>query len=167
MLYLSRTLEKRGFYTLSIVTPKWWYNVTESQFAPHIVSFCCHNCTSHAEDTVNTINEHDAITIRLVKMPCTGKVEIGYLLKAFEEGADGVIVAGCPEGECHYLEGNIRTKRRVHLTRKILDEIGMGENRVRMYNIDPSDAEAFVRATSEMRETIVKLGPSPLKVKSK
>ena len=137
----------------------------ESQFEPTIVSFCCHNCTSCAEDTINAIRETDSINIRLVKMPCTGKVETQYLLKAFEEGADGVIVAGCPEGECHYLEGNIRTKRRVDFTRKILDEIGIGGSRVRMYNIDPSDTEAFSKVTSEMKEKIEKLGPSPLKLK--
>jgi len=99
-------------------------------------------------------------------MPCSGKVEILYLLKAFEEGADGVFVVGCQEGECHYLEGNIRTKRRVNFTRKILDEIGIGGSRVYMYNIDPSDSDALSKVTIEMREKIVKLGPSPLKVKS-
>ena len=139
----------------------------ESQFEPTIVSFCCHNCTSCAEDTINAIRENDSINVRLVKMPCTGKVEIQYLLKAFEEGADGVIVAGCPEGECHYLEGNIRTKRKVDFTRKILDEIGIGGNRVHMYNMDPSDSEAFTKTIGEMKERIEKLGPSPLKLKSK
>ena len=139
----------------------------ESQFEQTIVPFCCHNCTSCAEDTINAIRDDDAINIRLVKMPCTGKVEILYLLKAFEEGADGVIVVGCPEGECHYLEGNIRTKRRVSFTRKILDEIGIGGNRIHMYNIDPSDSEAFSKVTSEVRDIIKDLGPSPLKVKSK
>jgi len=103
--------------------------------------------------------------MNLVKMPCSGKIEILYLLKAFEEGADGVFVVGCPEGECHYLEGNTRTKRRVNFTRKILDEIGIGGSRVYMYNIDPSDSEAFSKVTIEMREKIEKLGPSPLKVK--
>ena len=139
----------------------------ESQFEPTIVSFCCHNCTSCAEDTINAIRENDSINVRLVKMPCTGKVEIQYLLKAFEEGADGVFVAGCQEGECHYLEGNIRTKRRVDFTRKILDEIGIGGNRVHMYNLDPSDSEAFTKTIGEMKERIEKLGPSPLKLKSK
>jgi coenzyme F420-reducing hydrogenase delta subunit len=137
----------------------------ESQFEPTIVSFCCHNCTSCAEDTLNAIRENHSIDVRLVKMPCTGKVEIIYLLKAFEEGADGVFVVGCQEGECHYLEGNIRTKRRVEFTRKILDEIGIGGNRVSMHNIDPSDADAFSRVTGEIKETIEKLGPSPLKIK--
>ena len=138
----------------------------ESQFEPRIVSFCCHNCTSCAEDALTAIGEKYPSNVRLVKMPCTGKVEILYLLKAFEEGADGVIVAGCPEGECHYLEGNIRTKRRVSFTRKILDEIGIGGSRVRMYNIDPSDTEAFTKTIGEMEERIEKLGPSPLKLKS-
>jgi len=138
----------------------------ESQFEPQIVCFCCHNCTSCAEDTINPIRENNSIPIKLVKMPCSGKVEILYLLKAFEEGADGVFVVGCQEGECHYLEGNIRTKRRVNFTRKILDEIGIGGSRVYMYNIDPSDSDALSKVTIEMREKIVKLGPSPLKVKS-
>jgi len=137
----------------------------ESQFEPHIVSFCCHNCTSHAEDTLNAIKEKYSINLSLVKMPCTGKVEILYLLKAFEEGADGVIVAGCPEGECHYLEGNILTKKRVKFTRKILDEIGIGGDRLHMYNINASDAEAFSKVISEMEKKIEELGPSPLKVK--
>lgn len=137
----------------------------EPQFEPTIVSFCCHNCTSCAEDTITAIRETDSINIRLVKMPCTGKVEILYLLKSFEEGADGVFVAGCPEGECHYLEGNIHTKRRVDFTRKILDEIGIGGNRVHMYNIDPSDSEAFSKVTNEMKGKIENLGPSPLKLK--
>ena len=138
----------------------------ESQFEPHIVYFCCHNCTSCAEDTLNAIREKYSINVSLVQMPCTGKVEILYLLKAFEEGADGVFVIGCLEGECHYLEGNTRTKRRVNFTRKILDEISIGGSRVRMYNIDPSDSEAFSKVTNEIREKIEKLGPSPLKVKS-
>ena len=88
-------------------------------------------------------------------------------MKAFEEGADGVYVVGCLEGTCHYLEGNIRTKRRVKFTRKILDEIGIGRGRIHMYNIDSSDPEAFIKVTSEMRGKIEELGPSPLKVKSK
>jgi len=136
----------------------------ESQFDPHIVSFCCHNCTSWAKDTLNSTRGKYSINLKLVKMPCTGKVEILYLLKAFEEGADGVFVVGCPEGECHYLEGNIRTKRRVKFTQKILDEIGIGGNRVHMYNINLSDSEAFSKVTNEMKEKIEKLGPSPLKV---
>ena len=136
----------------------------ESQFKPSIVSFCCHNCTSCADDTINSQREKHPINISLIKMPCTGKVEILYLLKAFEDGADGVFVVGCPEGECHYLEGNIRTKRRVKFARKILDEIGIGGNRIHMYNISPSDSEAFIKVTNEMREKIEELGPSPLKV---
>ncbi len=139
----------------------------ETQFEPHIVSFCCHNCTSCAEDNLESIRKESSITIEMRKLPCTGKVDIIYLLKAFEEGADGVYVVGCLEGTCHYLEGNIRTKRRVKFTKKILDEIGVGGGRVHMYNIDPSDPEAFSKVTSEMRDKIEELGPSPLKVKSK
>lgn len=138
----------------------------ESKFKPHIVSFCCHNCTPCAEDNLESIRKKNSLTIKMVKLPCTGKVDVIYLLKSFEEGADGIYVVGCPEGTCHYLEGNIRTKRRVAFTRKILDEIGIGGNRVCMYNIDPADSDAFSKATGEMKDKIEKLGPSPLKVKS-
>lgn len=139
----------------------------ESQFEPRIVSFCCHNCTSCAEDNLESIRKENSITIELRKLPCTGKVEIIYLLKAFEEGADVVYVVGCLEGTCHYLEGNIRTKRRVKFTRKIIDEIGIGGDRVHMYNIDPSKPESFSKVTNEMIKIVKELGPSPLKVKSK
>jgi len=76
-------------------------------------------------------------------------------------------VVGCLEGTCHYLEGNIRTKRRVKFTRKIMDEIGIGGDRVHMYNIDPSKPESFSKVTNEMIKIVKELGPSPLKVKSK
>ena len=138
----------------------------ESQFEPHIVSFCCHNCTSCAEDNLESIRKENSITIELRKLPCTGKVDIIYLLKAFEEGADVVYVVGCLEGTCHYLEGNIRTKRRVKFAQKIMDEIGIGGDRVHMYNIDPSKRESFSKVTNEMIKIVKELGPSPLKVQS-
>jgi coenzyme F420-reducing hydrogenase delta subunit len=139
--------------------------VEEAQFEPHIICFYCHNCTSFADEAVNSVRDNDSITLSPVKMPCTGKIEVLYLLNAFEEGADGVFVAGCPEGDCHYLEGNIRTKRRVHFAQRILDEIGVGGNRVHMYNIDPSEPKALSKVTSEIKDEIIKLGPSPLRRK--
>ena len=102
-------------------------------------------------------------SIKIVKLPCTGKIDVLYLLKAFQNGADGVYVAGCMEGDCHYLTGNLRARKRVEYTKKILDDIGVGGDRLEMYNMSAAQGPRFVEVTNEMTEKIQKLGPSPIK----
>ena len=86
-----------------------------------------------------------------------------YLLKSFQRGADGVYVAGCMEGECHYLTGNLRARKRVEYAKKILDEIGIGGERLEMYNMSAAQGPRFVEIAHEMTEKIKKLGPNPIK----
>jgi F420-non-reducing hydrogenase iron-sulfur subunit len=102
--------------------------------------------------------------IRIIFMPCTGKVDLIHILRAFEKGADGVYVAGCLEGECHYNRGNIRARKRVEQAKKILETIGIGGERVEMYNLSSSEAPRFVQIAKEMTEKIVALGPNPIKL---
>ena len=104
--------------------------------------------------------------VKIVKLPCTGKIDVLYLLKAFQSGADGVYVAGCMEGDCHYLTGNLRAKKRVEYTQKILDEVGVGGERLDMYNMSAAQATRFVEVANEMNERIKELGPNPIKQKS-
>ena len=101
--------------------------------------------------------------IKIVKLPCTGKIDVIYLLKAFQSGADGVYVAGCMEGDCHYLTGNLRARKRVEYTQKILDEVGIGGERLAMYNMSAAQATRFVEVANEMNERIKELGPNPIK----
>ena len=101
--------------------------------------------------------------IKIIKLPCTGKIDVLYLLKAFQNGADGVYVAGCMEGDCHYLTGNLRARKRVEYAKKILDEIGIGGERLEMYNMSAAQGPRFVEVANEMNEKIKNLGPSPLK----
>jgi F420-non-reducing hydrogenase iron-sulfur subunit len=101
--------------------------------------------------------------IKIVSIPCTGKVDLIYILRAFEKGADGVYVVGCMEGECRFEKGNIRARKRVEQARHILDSIGVGGERVRMYNLSSSEAPHFVRYAKEMTERIRELGPNPIK----
>jgi len=101
--------------------------------------------------------------IKIVKLPCTGKIDVLYLLKAFESGADGVYVAGCMEGDCHYLTGNLRARKRVEYAQKILDEVGIGGERLAMYNMSAAQAARFVEVAEEMNTRIKELGPSPIK----
>ena len=96
-------------------------------------------------------------------MPCTGKVDLIHILRAFEKGADGVYVAGCLEGECHYNRGNIRARKRVEQAKQILETIGIGGERVEMYNLSSSEAPRFVQIAKEMTEKICALGPNPIK----
>jgi len=101
--------------------------------------------------------------IKVIKVPCTGKVDILYLMKTFQNGADGVYVAGCMEGDCHYLTGNLRARKRVEYTKKILEDIGIGGDRLEMYNMSAAEGPRFVEVANEMMEKIQKLGPSPVK----
>jgi len=101
--------------------------------------------------------------IKIIQVPCTGKVDVIYLLKAFQNGADGVYVAGCMEGDCHYLTGNLRARKRVEYTKKILDEIGIGGERVEMFNMSAAQGTRFVEIAKEMTERIKALGPNPIK----
>jgi len=101
--------------------------------------------------------------IKIVKVPCSGRVAIIHLLKALEKGADGVFVAGCLEGDCHYQSGNLRAKKRVSYVREILEKIGMEPDRVAMYNLSAGEGPRFAEIAREMTEKVRELGPSPIK----
>ncbi len=103
-------------------------------------------------------------SIKIIFIPCTGKVDLIHLLRAFEKGADGVYVAGCLEGECHYNRGNIRARQRVKQAQQILETVGIGGERVQMYNLSSSEAPRFVQIAKEMTEKIGALGPNPIKL---
>ena len=101
--------------------------------------------------------------IKVIMMPCTGRVDIIHLLKAFEAGADAVFVAGCLEGECHYLMGNIRAKKRVNKLKKDFTQMGVFEpERLEMFNLSSSEGPRFAAICKEMVERTLKLGPSPV-----
>ncbi len=103
--------------------------------------------------------------IRIIKVPCTGRVAIIHLMKAIEKGADGVFVAGCMEGDCHFQAGNLRAKRRVAYVRQLLESIGMEPDRVAMYNLSSGEGPRFAEISREMTEKIRQLGPNPLRVR--
>jgi coenzyme F420-reducing hydrogenase delta subunit len=101
--------------------------------------------------------------VKVLKVPCTGRVDVIHILKAFENGADGVYVAGCLEGECHYLVGNLRAKKRVGYAKQLLEECGIGGERVAMYNLSSAQGQRFAAIALEMTEKIRQLGPNPVK----
>ena len=105
--------------------------------------------------------------IKIIQVPCTGRVDILHLLKAIEDGADGVYVAGCLEGECHFINGNIKARKKVNHVKKILEEIGIEPGRVEMFNLSSGEGPRFAEIAREMDERIRTLGPSPIRVRKK
>jgi coenzyme F420-reducing hydrogenase delta subunit len=102
--------------------------------------------------------------VKVIKVPCTGRVDVVTVLKAFESGVDGVYVAGCMEGECHFLKGNLRARKRIEYVKTCLEEVGLEPGRVEMYNLSSSQGPRFAEIAREMTEKIRNLGPSPIKV---
>jgi coenzyme F420-reducing hydrogenase delta subunit len=102
--------------------------------------------------------------VKIICLPCTGKVDLIHILRAFEKGADGVYVVGCLEGACQFTSGNLRARKRVEQARALLEKIGIGGERVQMYNLSSSEAPRFVQIASEMTQKIMSLGPNPIKV---
>ncbi len=131
-----------------------------NDFEPKIVAYCCNFCAFAAADLAGAMRLQYPASVRIIKLPCTGKVDSIVLLKAFEDGADGVLVAGCLEGECHYLEGNLRAKKKVAYTKRLLAEVQIEPERVEMFNLSSAMGGRFVEIVQEMTDTIKKLGPT-------
>jgi len=104
-------------------------------------------------------------SIKIVRVPCTGKVDVIHMLRAFEKGADGVCIVGCMEGDCHFKSGNFRARKRVEQVQKLLNTVGVGGDRVQMYNLSSGEGPLFAKYANEMHEKIMELGPNPIKLK--
>ena len=130
---------------------------------PEIIVFACHYCAYAAADLAGSMRLSYPPTTRVIKVPCTGKLEVIHLLRALEAGADGVYAAGCLEGECHYLKGNLWARRRVDYVKQLLAEIGLEPERVEMYNMSSAMGPRFAEVATEFTERIRALGPNPLR----
>lgn len=136
----------------------------EKQFEPEITAFYCIYCGYMAADTAGVLQIQYPPNVKFIRLPCTGKTDIRYLLEAFEQGADGVYIVACPIGNCHHVRGNERGWARVRRAKKILDEIGIGGDRLEIFFMSGSQGHAFAMAAQQMTERIRNLGPNPLKL---
>ncbi len=134
-------------------------------FEPRILAFCCKYCAYAAADLAGSMRLSYPGNIKIIQIPCTGRVDALHLMKAMEEGADGVYVAGCLEGECHFLTGNILAKKRVNHIKEILSSIGIEPERVEMFNLSSAMGPRFAEIALEMTDRIKKLGPSPIRLR--
>ncbi len=133
-------------------------------FEPVIVAFCCHYCAYTAADMAGSQRLAYPANVKIIRVPCSSKVDALHLVKAFEKGADGVYVAGCLEGDCHFKNGNMRAARLVENVQKYLDEIGIERERLEMVMMSAGMGYRFAQVATEITEKIRKLGPSPIHV---
>jgi len=129
---------------------------------PEVIAFCCNYCAFSAAALAGAKRMQYPAGVKIISVPCTGKLEMEHILEAFEKGADGVLVVGCLEGGCHYVEGNLRARKRTDRIREVLDEIGLGSGRLKMVNLSDSMASLFVQQIQDIMGTIRVLGPNPL-----
>lgn len=130
-----------------------------SDFEPKIVAYCCNFCAFAAADLAGAMRLQYPPNVRIIHLPCTGKIDAILLIKTLENGVDGIFVAGCMEGQCHYLQGNLRAKKKVAYVKKLLDEIGIEPERVEMFNLSSAMGGRFAEIVQEMTDRITKLGP--------
>jgi len=135
----------------------------DPDFEPEIIVFACHYCAYAAADLAGSMRLQYPSNIRMIKLPCTGKLEVIHLLRAIEAGADGVYAAGCLEGECHYLKGNLWARQRIGQVKRLLAEVGLEPERVEMYNMSSAQGAEFARVATEFTDRIKQLGPNPLR----
>lgn len=132
------------------------------RFEPVIVAFCCHYCAYTAADMAGSMRLGYPPNLRIIRVPCSGKVDSIHIMKAFEKGADGVLVAGCLEGDCHFKNGNLRAAGRVAHVKRLLDEIGVGGDRLEMVTMSAGMGERFAREATDFTEKIRKIGANPV-----
>jgi F420-non-reducing hydrogenase iron-sulfur subunit len=135
--------------------------VSTNGFEPVIVAFCCQYCSYNAADLAGSLRLPYPPNVRIIRTQCSGRVDTLSVLNAFENGVDGVMVTGCLEGDCHFLEGNLRAGKRVEYTKKLLDEAGVGGDRVEMYNFSAAMGKQFADGATAFTQRIRELGPSP------
>jgi len=136
-----------------------------AEFEPQIVAFCCNWCTYAAADLAGTSRVRYPHNVRIVRVMCSGMVNPIYVLKAFEGGADGVLVAGCHHSDCHYIDGPVKCDAAVERLRKLLHVLGLEDERLRREMVAASEGVVFAQIIREMVEQIKKIGPSPFKAK--
>lgn len=134
-----------------------------SDFEPSVVAFLCNWCSYAGADLAGTSRLKYPPNVRSIRVMCSGRVDPVFVLDALKEGIDGVLVAGCHPGDCHYQSGNYKTNRKIKLIKKLLTELNMEENRVRFEYISASEGQKFADVVTDFVGTLKELGPNPLK----
>ena len=132
-------------------------------WSPRIVAFFCNWCTYTASDLAGVSRLRYAPTTRVIRVMCSGRIDPEFVIEAFTQGADGVLIGGCHPGDCHYSEGNYKCLRRYHLLQRVIGQMGIDQRRLRLEWISASEGKRLQEVVNEMTETLRQMGPSPIK----
>lgn len=134
-----------------------------SDFEPKIIAFLCNWCSYTGADLAGTSRMKYAPNIRVIRVMCSGRVEPTFVLKAFREGADGVLICGCHPGDCHYHEGNYKCLRRFHLLKRYIQQMGINQDRFRLEWVSASEGKHFAQLVDQFTESVRSQGPAEIK----
>jgi len=132
-------------------------------FEPKIVGFLCNWCSYTGADLAGVSRIKWPPNVRPIRVMCSGRIDPTFIVKAFRQGADGVLVSGCHPGDCHYYEGNYKALRRIHLLKRVLAQFGIHPDRLKLAWVSAAEGELWAKVTKEITETVRKLGPLQLK----
>jgi len=136
-------------------------------FEPKILGILCNWCSYTGADLAGTSRIKYSPNVRVIRVMCSGRVDPQFIMKAFAEGADGVLVAGCHPGDCHYIEGNYKTIRRMALVKRMLADYGIEPERFRLEWVSAGEGDRWAHVVNQITEDVRKLGPSKIKPKGK
>ena len=138
-----------------------------TEFEPTVVAFLCNWCSYAGADLAGTSRLKYPSNVRNIRVMCSGRVDPVFVLDALKEGIDGVLVAGCHPGDCHYQSGNYKTNRKIKLIKRLLAELNIDSGRVRFEYISASEGQKFANVVTDFVGTLKELGPNPLKEECK
>ena len=134
------------------------------EFQPRIVGFLCNWCSYAGADLAGVSRIQYPPNIRIIRLMCSGRIDPAFILEAFKDGADGVLVAGCHlPSDCHYMSGNFKALRRINLLKRVLKDFGIEPERLRLEWVSASEGDKFASVVKSMVEDVKRLGPNPLK----
>ncbi|WP_457558920.1 hydrogenase iron-sulfur subunit [Candidatus Harpocratesius sp.] len=134
-------------------------------FEPYIVCFACNWCTYTGSDQAGRSRLQRPANVRIIRLMCSGRVEIEYAIEALKQGADGVVIGACHLGDCHYLQGNYKAVRRFAVVHRLLEQFGIHPDRIQLWHISASEGAEFTEKIKEYVSHLRKLGPNPMKLK--
>jgi len=130
----------------------------------NIIVLGCMQCMYAAADLAGTMKLQYDVSARIIRMPCTARLDLNFILKALQEGADGVLIVGCHPGDCAYKTGNLGAERRVRFARKLVGQLGMNEERVKMVFVSAAEGDLFAKHINDFAKKIQVIGPNPIRL---
>lgn len=134
--------------------------VEKEEFKPLIVAFCCNWCSYAGADLAGTSRLNYPANVKIIRVPCSCRVNTNFIIRAFQKGADGVVIAGCHPGDCHYSTGNYYTRRRFSIFINLLEYLGIEKERFKIDWISAAEANKFATVMNKVLENVYKLGPN-------